>query len=482
MPSVLFDWELRGYQEYATKKCKQLKGLLLAIDMSLGKTAAVLTYLLWVWERYFKVKVLIVAPLLVATDTWPDEIHKWRHLRPLRKHFAVMCGTEEERRAALNTNTFIYIINKENLQWLWEEIGGDGGWFWDILVIDEASMLKDGKKRTKRKGGGKGSMPLSRFGILARARKLCWRVIEMTGTPAPEGIHNMWGLMYLIDLGERLGRDKDAFERRWFDKGYMGYGMKPHKWSTEEITDLCSDVTISLSAEDHIKLPPVITHPDTTKWVTFSPELIRRYKKFERDLYDELADVEAVTRGVAVNKLLQFANGSMYRERGNAIHVHDLKINALEEMLEGLDGEHALIAYSFHFDRDTIMRRFGKRIKLFEDYGKNAIKDWNAGKIRWLLCHPKNLSHGTNLQFGGHNQIWYGLQESGETARQFNMRLARPGQEAEHCYIRHILARGTRDEVVMANQAAKAGVEGDFRRAVRVTKEDVDRELQRGRG
>lgn len=459
--------------------CTRMKAALLAIDMSLGKTEAVLDFLLWIWERYFKIKVLIVAPLLVATDTWPDEIFKWRHLRPLRKHFTVMCGTVEERRAALNKNTFIYIINKENLQWLWEEIGGDEGWFWDILVIDEASMLKDGRKRTKRKIKGPGSRPLSRFGILARARKLCWRVIEMSGTPSPEGIHNMWGLMYILDLGERLGASKTDFTRRWFDTGFKGFDMDPRPGAKEDIINRCSDITISLSAEDHIELPPVITHPDTTKWVKFPPALMARYKKFERDLYDEHDEIEAVTRGVLVNKLLQFANGSMYRERGNPVPVHTLKLDALEEMLEELDGQHALIAYSFHFDRDAIMRRFGKRMKLFEDYGKNAIKDWNAGKIRNLLCHPKNLSHGTNLQFGGHNAIWYGLQESGETYRQFNMRLPRPGQEADHVFIRHILAKGTRDEKIIANQASKMADESDFRDAVRVTARDVEREMNR---
>lgn len=479
MPSkVLFDWELRGYQEYIAKKCRQMDALLIAVDMSLGKTAAVLTYLLWVWERWTKVHVLVVAPLLVATDTWPDEIEKWRHLRPLRKDYSVIHGTPEERKQALKKNVFIHIINKENLQWLWEEIGGDAGWFWDILVIDEASMAKEGKKRTKRAGGGKGSRPMSRFGILARARKLCWRVIEMTGTPMPEGIHNMWGLMYLLDLGERLGRDKTSFERRWFDKGYMGWGMEPRKGAKDEIIELSSDLIISLRAEDHLELPPVITHPETTKWVTFPPDLMREYKRFERKLYSEKYDVEAITKGVLANKLLQFANGSMYRERGNAIWVHDLKINALEEMLDELDGQHALIAWSYKFDKETMRKRFGKRIKFFDEYGKNAMKDWNAGKIVNLAMHPLSISHGTNFQFGGWNAIWYGLQHSGETFSQFNMRLPRPGQEAEEVFIRAILARGTKDEEVMESQEYKAAQEATLRAAVRVTRRDVERELR----
>lgn len=479
MPKVRFDFELRGYQTYISRMCERLKALLVAVDMSLGKTAAVLTFLLLMFEDYEDVRVLVVAPKLVATDTWPSEIKLWRHLRPLRKQFAVISGTPDQRRRALAKDVFIHIVNKENLQWLWQEIGAEDGWKWDILVIDEASMLKDGKKRTKRAGGGKGSMPLSRFGILARARKLCWRVIEMSGTPSPEGIHNMWGLMYLLDLGERLGASKDAFERRWFDKGYMGWGMDPRPGAKEEIIERCSDLMISLRAEDHIKLPPVVTHPTTTWWVDLPKDVMREYKTFERELYSERYDIESITAGVHTNKLLQFANGSMYRERGNAIHIHDCKLDALEEMLESLDGHHALIAWSYHFDREAIERRFGKKIKHLKDYGKNVIRDWNLGRIKWLATHPKSISHGTNLQFGGHNAIWYGLQESGETYAQFNMRLPRPGQEADRVYLRHILARGTRDEDVIESQEYKAAEQDMLRYAVRVTKEDVDRELRR---
>lgn len=476
-PRVRFDFELRGYQRYVSKMCEKLKAILVAVDMSLGKTAAVLTFLALIYERFTKVRVLVIAPKLVATDTWPDEIRLWRHLRHLP--FTVMVGTPDERRRALKKKSFIYLINKENLQWLWEEIGGEDGWFWDILVIDEASMLKDGKKRTNRAGGGKGSKPLSRFGIIARARKLCWRVIEMTGTPAPEGIHNMWGLMYILDLGERLGTSKQAFTDRWFDTGYMGFAMDPVPGAKEEIIELCSDVMISLRAEDHISLPPVITTPDTDWWVEFPKPLMRDYKAFERTLYSEKYDVEAISSGVLANKLCQWANGSMYRERGNAIPVHTLKLDALDEMLEMLDGHHSLIAWSYEFDKQAIKKRFGKKIKFFDEYGKNVLKDWNAGRITNLATHPASLSHGTNLQFGGHNAIWYGLQQSGETYRQFNMRLPRPGQEADQVFIRHILARGTRDETIMESQEYKAANEAMLRQAVRVTKEDVDRELRR---
>jgi len=462
-------------------KCHDMDSALLAIDMSLGKTEAVLDFVAEDKEkrkqqRRKRFRGLVIAPLLVATDTWPTEIATWRHLRGIT--YAVMCGTPAERLAALDKDVDLHIINKENLAWLWEVIGGEDGWFWNTLVIDEASMLKEGRKRTTRAGGGKGSKPLSRFGILARARKMCERVIEMSGTPSPEGVHDMWGLMYVLDGGERLGIKKSDFEERWFSKSYNGFTLKPRPGAKDEIMDRCSDLMISLRAEDHIKLPPVITHPFTTRWVDFPPSLMREYKKFSRENYDEKRDIEAINAAVLTSKQLQWANGSMYRERGNAIFVHDYKLNVLEDMIRDLDGHHALIAWSYKFDKEAIRKRFGKKVVFFDEYGKNAIKDWNAGKIRNLAVHPGNISHGTNMQYGGHNLIWYGLQESGETYRQLNMRLPRPGQEAPHVYIRHILARGTRDEDVIYNQAVKQAEEDDLRSRVRITKEDIDRELR----
>lgn len=476
---VRFDFELRGYQRYATAILEELKCSLLAIDMSLGKTAAVLTFLLKMFLKFPKLKVLVVAPLLVATDTWPSEIKLWRHLRPLRNQFSVICGTPAQRKRALAKKAFIYIVNKENLQWLWKEIGEDNGWFWDILVIDEASMLKDGKKRSvnpKRKGPG--SQPLSRFGILARARKLCWKVIEMSGTPSPEGIHNMWGLFYILDGGERLGRSKEAFDERWFTQDKYTYKVEPREGAREEIIELCADLMISMRAEDHIKLPPVLKGPNYDKVVHLPDDVMREYKRFERKMYSEKYDVEAVSSGVLTNKLLQFANGSMYQSDKRAIWVHDRKLDALEELLEELDGHHALIAWSYKFDKDAMKKRFGRKITFLDEAGENVLKDWNAGRIRNLATHPLSLSHGTNLQFGGHNAIWYGLQHSGETYRQFNMRLPRPGQPNPEVYLRHILAYGTKDFDVLNGQEYKRADEDMMREVVRVTKRDVERKLR----
>ncbi len=476
---TLFDIDFRGYQRYVTKMCGVIPFICLMIDMSLGKTAAVLEFLLQLIEACDCRRILIVAPKLVATDTWPEEIRRWYHFRKrLSDKYAVLVGTPAERLRALRSGKMIHIINKENLQWLYEVTRDGADMDYDVLVIDEASMLKEGKKRSKREGGGKGSRPLSRFGVLCKIRSKVHTVIEMTGTPAPEGVHNLWGLAYILDKGQRLGTSKDAFEKRWFTKDYMGWNLEPRDGAKEEITKAISDICISLRAEDHIELPPVIGSPTTDIWVDFPKELMREYKSFERELFTDKYDVEAVSNGVLVNKLLQFANGFLYRARGEAVPVHDLKIDALERLIESLDGNQLLISYSFKEDMVVMKKRLGKKVTLFHDAGKNVLKDWNAGRITNLVAHPDTLGHGTNLQFGGYNSVWYGLCHSGEKYKQMNWRLPRPGQRAKHVFQRHILARGTWDEKLMSNQGYKDGEETSIRKMLQVTREDVLREMR----
>lgn len=470
--------ELRGYQRYLVRVGMKKRHVLFAVDMGLGKTAAVLTILRNLRNRGGG-HVLVVAPKRVAETTWPEEIAAWRHTKNIP--FAVISGTPGERMRALrNKKAHIHIVGKDNLQWLWKTLQNGKAWDYDVIVIDEASMLKEGKKRTIRAGGGKGSMPLSRFGILARARGTCGvkRVIEMTGTPAPEGIHNLWGLTYILDLGERLGASRSAFEQRWFDKGYMGWAMDPLPGAEEEIMRRVKDVMISLRAEDHIELPPVITTPDTDIWVTLPKDVMKEYRHLEREMFTDRYDVEAVSSGVLVNKLLQFANGSLYRERGKDVPIHDLKALALRDLVDELQGHPLLLAWSFKFDRDRIKKHLGKKVVFIDEAGKNWKKDWDKGRIKVLATHPASMAHGLNMQHGGSRACWYGMTHSGELYQQFNKRLPRPGQAAEHVFIYHILARGTWDEQALENQAHKKGNENHYREQVAIRRRDVRRELQ----
>ena len=469
--------QLRGYQRYLVRVGMRKRYVLFAVDMGLGKTAAVLTILRNLRNQVEVRKVLVVAPKRVAEETWPEEIATWRHTH--RIPYSVIVGTPAQRNRALrDKRAFIHIINKENLQWLWQTLRNGADWDYDMIVIDEASMLKEGKKRTMRAGGGEGSRPLSRFGILSRARHKTDRVIEMTGTPAPEGLHNLWGLTYILDLGERLGTSKSAFESRWFDKGFMGYDMDPFPHAEREIMERVKDVMISLRAEDHLELPPVITTPETDIWVTLPKDVMREYRHFEREMFTDRYDVEAVSNGVLVNKLLQFANGSLYRKKGEDIPIHDLKALALRQLVDDLQGHPLLLAWSFKFDRDRIKKMLGKKVTFIEDAGKNWKKDWDRGRIKVLATHPASMSHGLNMQHGGSRACWYGLTHSGELYQQFNKRLPRPGQSAEHVYIYHILARGTWDEKVILNQDFKKGSETAIRKAVAIYHEDIMRELR----
>jgi len=477
MPKLRLESELRKYQRYLVRMGMRLPYLLMAVDMGLGKTAAVLTIIRNLLNRFEVKLILVVAPLRVAEHTWPEEFAAWRHTKNIP--YTIITGTPAVRlRAFRSRRAKVHIINKENLAWLWKITDNGKNWPYDMIIVDEASMLKEGKKRTKRAGGGKGSMPLSRFGVLAAARQKTDRVILMTGTPAPEGIHNLWGLSYMCDQGERLGRSKDAFEKRWFTKDYMGWNLEPRPGAQEEIMDLMGDLMISLRAEDHIELPPVITTPGTDIWVNLPRDTMKEYKRFERELFTDKYDVEAATSGVLVNKLLQFANGSLYRERGNAIPVHELKVDALCELIESLQGRPLLVAYSYKFDVVAIKKRLGKKVTVLEDAGKNWKKDWDRGRIKVLLSHPASIGHGMNMQYGGSRACWYGMQHSGELYQQFNKRLPRPGQKDEHVMIYHILARGTWDEKALANQHDKKDTETAIRNAVRITREEVLRELR----
>lgn len=455
--------DLREYQHWLIRKMRKLKVMLLAIDMGMGKTAICL-YAIKSMLLIDVRRVLVVAPKRVATETWPDELNQWKELRSLT--YTVMTGTPKQRALAFRKNADIYIINRENLPWLWRHIkssfkkGKITKFPFDTMIWDESSGLKSWSKRASTSG------KMNRFGVASAMRKYLDRVYELTGTPAPNGVIDLGGQMYILDQGERLGQTKDAFLKRWFDTDYMGYEYTPKAHAFDDIMDRCCDVMYSLRAEDYIDLPKQLVIP---RYVKLPSKLMREYEKFERTLYSETYDVEAVSSGVLTNKLLQFANGSMYRniegEKRKVVHIHDYKLDELERIYEEANGASILCAYGYEFDVDRIMKKFPKAV--YEGEDRNFIKHWNSGKMKLGLVHPASLGHGTNIQFGGHIQVWYGLTWSLELWQQFNKRLPRSGQKAHTCFCYPIVARNTVDETVLATMQLRGATQDKVHAAVK---------------
>lgn len=413
--------------------------------MGSGKTGASLTAMRRMLDCFMVRHWLVIAPKLVAERTWPDEIEEWEHTQCLS--YAVAVGTEKQRIEAINKRAEVTTINFENLQWLAKHIGSVDNWIWDGVIIDESSRMKAGKKRTARarvkdrktgtvkvrKGGN-----MTRFGVLTAARRKINYIYELTGTPFPQGIHDAWGQAYVLDQGERLGRTMTAFEERWFEKNAYTHQIKEREGARADIMGRISDLMVSIPSDKLVEEPRYI--PVRVK---LPPKVIRDYKAFEETLYSEAYDVEAVSRGVLANKLMQFANGSMYREDGSIVPVHGEKLAAVEELVKQAAGQNVIIWYGFKFDLEALRKKYPHAVVANED--PEAIKKWNAGQVPVLLAHPASLGHGTNLQYGGHIAIWYGLTFSLELYLQANMRLPRPGQK-EQVLIYQIIAEETYDE------------------------------------
>lgn len=466
---------MRSYQKYLSDCIVKMPAVLGAAEMSLGKSAATLDGVRRLLRANPNWRCLIVGPLEVAKSTWPDEIAEWEHLGDLT--YTVVCGNASERAAALNHDTDLTIINRENLQWLWKHIGGESGWRWNILVYDESSRLKGftfrtPNKKTDPKTGQKvpKKPTLTEFGVLALARKKIERVVELSGTPGPNGVFDLGGQIYLLDQGQRLGRNKTTFTANFFDKNPFTHQVTPRPGAKDQIMSAVKDIMIGLRSQDYIDLPPQVFNPI---YVNLSTQHIKQYREFERTLVAEAYDVEAVSRGVLTNKLLQFANGGLYRTdetvyppKRETIAIHDAKLRALESVIEEAAGQNVLIAYSFKFDKARIKKRFPKAV--FFDEEPNFVKLWNAGKINIGVAHPASIGHGLNLQHGGHIQCWFGCTWSLEYWDQFNRRLARPGQKNHSVFIHVILARGTMDEVQYETLQTKGATQDDIMNAVRV--------------
>lgn len=437
--------------------------------MGLFKTVSTLTALRTMLVSGDTERILVTAPKLVAEETWPDELDEWEHLRGLR--YQRLTGPLKRRTDALESTAPIHIINHENLVWLWKHLGKDR-WPYDTIVIDESSRGYKNPRRYNQKklppkpGGPKVKRTLTRFGAAVNIRSLPvnHRIIELTGTPAPNGYQDLWSQIYLLDQGERLGRTYEAFKQAYFIENPFSYDIQPRPGAEAEIDAKIADIVISLSEEDHLNLPERIYQNVVVRLPAKAQEqydYMRRH--FVMEHYD---DVEAVNSGVLTNKLLQLANGSVYSDTGEDHPIHEAKLEALARIIEDAEaeGEQVLVAYSFEFDKARIRKRFPKAVILGED--KDAIRKWKARKAGVMLCHPASAGHGLNLQKGGRLCVWYGLTWDLELYLQLNKRLHR-GEQSQPVIIKHIIAEKTEDERVLPVLRGKNATQESLRRAVR---------------
>ena len=401
--------------------------------MGSGKTVTTLTALDLLLHDYLEDgPVLVIAPKRVAENTWSKECQKWEHLKHLR--VSKIMGTAKQRQEALTTPADIYVINRENVVWLVDFFGATH-WPFPVVVIDELSSFKSAQAK--------------RWKALRRVRGRIRRLIGLTGTPRPNGLEDLWPEVYLLDQGERLGRTLGAFRSRFLIpekmNGHIVYSYRPKEGAEADIYDRLGDICMSVRKEDVITLPGQI-YEDIE--LDAPPALLKKYKAFERDkvleCLDEEGEIVAGSAAALTNKLLQFANGTIYDMDGQAHELHSIKLDALEEMVEAAGGESVLVLYSYKSDAARIRQRIECRaLDTPED-----IDAWNRGEIPVALAHPASIGHGLNLQDGGHIIIWYGLTWSLELYQQANERLNRPGQKSV-CRVYHILLKGTHDERVL---------------------------------
>ena len=430
------------YQEFATEHVILNPEAGLLLDMGLGKTVSTLTAVDRLMNDYFEIsRVLVIAPKRVAEDTWTTESAKWDHLKHLR--LSVVLGSERERKEALKVKADIYVINRENVAWL---VGYYQSAFpFDMIVIDELSSFKSAKA--------------IRFKSLRMIRPKVKRVVGLTGTPAPNGLIDLWPQMYLLDQGARLGKTISGYREKYFTPGkrngqvVFNYNLKTE--SERAIYDKIGDICISMKAKDYLSLPERVNH---TIEVKLPKAIQEKYDEFEKQqvlsILESDTDISAVNAAALSTKLRQFANGAVYDAEKNYHVVHDEKLEALEEIVEAANGQPVLIFYSFKHDLERIQQRLkGYKPRMLENSAD--IEDWNNGKIQVLLAHPMSAGHGLNLQIGGNIVIWFGLNWSLELYQQANARLDRQGQ-IKPVIVYHLIAVNTIDQKVFLALEGKA--------------------------
>lgn len=458
---VLERSQLRKYQQGGVEFIKRVKRCALFVSPGLGKTSTTLTAISDLIDNLDCGMVLVVAPPHVSKKTWPDELLAWAHTRGMS--YVVIKGTAAQRAKLLKRRVCFHMISVDLLPWLVEALGGarpvrdklaedgtvlrEGNTRWapppsipyDAIILDESSKLK--------------AHSTNRWRAMKQIAFQAEYFIELTGTPSPNSMEDLWAQIYLIDRGERLGHNITAFRDRWFDQDYNGHGYKiKGGYVVETIERLIGDIVFTLREKDYADLPPKMYN---NIMLEMDDKTRETYRKFERSLVLEVSDVKKIKAldGASITtKLLQLAGGCVYDEDRGEHFFHDLKLQGLQSIVDQLGGSPLLVAYAFKSDATRILKQF-PQAKVFD--GKDSTQDaWNAGKIPMLLAHPQSVAHGLNLQHGGHNAVWYGLTWSLELYLQFNKRLHRSGQ-TRPVVIHHLLVAGTMDEDVMAALSSK---------------------------
>lgn len=427
-----------AYQRYCINRLLTDEMVGLFLDLGLGKTVITLTAINDLkYNRFAVRKVLVVAPKKVAEATWTLEVQKWEHLRLLR--VVPVLGSKQKRIRALNTPADVYVINRENVPWLVEYYRN--AWPFDMVVLDELSSFKNHQAQ--------------RFKALTWVRPHIKRIVGLTGTPAPNGLMDLWAQIYLLDRGERLERFITHYREKYFIKNQYGFGYKPKPGAEEAIHKKIADICISMKAEDYLELPDCVTNVIP---VLLDDRAAHLYRDLEKEMLLELegAEISVTSAATLTNKLLQLCNGALYDENRQIHEIHNCKIEAFLELLEQLNGKPALVFYNFQHDLIRLQKALAKTgLRVRELQTPKDQADWNAGNIDVLLAHPASAGHGLNLQDGGNHVVWFGLNWSLELYQQANGRLYRQGQQ-QKVIIHHLVVQGGVDEDVMAALEAKA--------------------------
>lgn len=430
---MAIDFRPYDYQAYAINKIIDNKRFGLFLDMGLGKTVSTLTAIDELKYNYLDVdKVLVIAPKRVAEDTWAQEVEKWTHLSHL--DVSLVLGTPKQREQALEKNADIYVTNKENTKWVCERY--KKSWPFDMVVIDELSTFKNSDSQ--------------RFKVLKKKWPLFNRFVGLTGTPAPKNIMDLWSQMYLIDGGERLGKFKTHFRQKYFYPTHQisdnVFNWELKDGSKDEIYSKISDVTVSMESKDYLEMPERI---DTVQEAKLSKKERALYDELEQNMViendiDDEKDIAALNSASLSNKLLQMSNGAVYANDGTITHIHDRKLELLDEIVEESQGQPILVMYNYKHDKDRLLERYSFAETLdSEDY----MERWNNGEIQMLITHPASAGHGLNLQYGGSIMVWFGLTWNLEYYEQANARLYRQGQK-KTTVIHHLLTENSIDQKV----------------------------------